>query len=209
MSTYSRLLFPVLMLASSTTTPAVVDTSMNGSFEPAHGWILVENGGLSDVKAALRDYDGLSRAERPGVFRVELHPQTNGAVAVVLPDGLPAYDLANMTGWLSAPPDQEDVHGAASWLTAPGTGIKYYLEPETSNQWGDTLVGSSSLGPSVRVYLPETGLSEVSDSHPYRAEPEIKVSSRPVTIKVTLDTNTAFGNSKFVVNAAKDHDWHR
>ncbi|MCD9027898.1 hypothetical protein LDO26_06725 [Luteimonas sp. BDR2-5] len=162
---------------------------------------------MSDVKAAVVDYDGLSREQRPNVFRVELHPQSSGAVAVVLPDGFPAYDLANMTGWLSAPPDQENVHDAVSWITAPGSGVKYYLEPETGNPWGDTLIGASKLGQSVRVSLPETGMSEVSASYSYRDEPEIEISLQPVTIEVTLDTSTAFGNPNFVVNSPKDHDW--
>lgn len=195
------------MIASAATSCSAADKSVNSSFKPAQGWILVENGSVSDVKEAVSDYDSLAREERPGVFRIELHPQSSGAVAVVLPDGLPAYDLANMTGWLSAPPDQENVYGAVSWLMSPGNGVKYYLEPETNNSWGDTLIGASVLGQSVRVSLPETGMSEVSEIHSYREEPEIEISSQPVTIKVTLDTNTAFGNPEFVVNSPKNHDW--
>jgi hypothetical protein len=208
MSTYPQFLVAVLMIASATSCKAG-DDSVDASFKPAQGWILVKNGSASDVKAAISDYDGLVREERPGVFRVELHPQSSGAVAVVLPDGFPAYDLANITGWLSAPPDQEDVYGAISWITAPGNGVKYYLEPETSNPWGDTLIGVSALGQPVRVSLPETGVSEISSNHRYREEPKIEISPQPVTIKLTLDTSTAFGNPQFVVNSPKDHDWRR
>jgi hypothetical protein len=206
MSTYPQLLLSALIIASAISCKAS-NASVDASFKPAQGWILVKNGSASDVKTAISDYDGLVREERPGVFRVELHPQSSGAVAVVLPDGFPAYDLANMTGWLSAPPDQEDVHGVASWITAPGNGVKYYLEPETSNPSGDTLIGASALGQPVRVSLPETGMSEVSSAHPYREEPELEISRQPVTIEVTLDTSTAFGNPEFVVNSPKDHDW--
>ena len=206
MSQYTRLLFAVLMFSSTTSCTAANDT-VDPAFKPAQGWILVENGSMEDVKAAIRDYDGLVREERPGLFRVELHPQSSGAVAVVLPDGFPAYDLANMTGWLSAPPDREDVYGAVSWITAPGNGIKYYLEPETSNSWGDTLIGASSVGQPVRVSLPETGMSEVSSTYLYKVEPEIEISPQPVKIEVTLDTNTGFGNPQFIVNSPKDHDW--
>ena len=209
MSTYSLRLLAVLIAASVTSCEAADDSVEDVSFKPAQGWILVKNGSVSDVKAAVRDYDVLVREERPGVFRVELHPQSSGAVAVMLPDGFPAYDLANMTGWLSAPPDQEDVYDAASWITAPGNGVKYYLEPEISNLLGDTLIGASALGQSVRVYLPETGMSEVSSARSYRNEPGIEISPQPVTIEVTLDTSTAFGNPQFVVNSPKDHDWRR
>ena len=208
MSTCQRLLFVILVTASATSCKAA-DDSVDGSFKPAQGWILVKNGSVLDVKAAIVDYDGLTREEHPGVFRVELHPQSSGAVAVVLPDGFPAYDLANMTGWLSAPPDQIDVYDAVSWITAPGNGIKYHLEPETSNSSGDTLIGASTLGQSIRVSLPETGMSEVSASHSYREEPKIEISPQPVTIEVTLDTSTAFGNPKFIVNSPKDHVWRR
>lgn len=207
-STYPKLLLVVLLLTSVASCKAT-DDSVDGSFKPAQGWILVKNGSASDMKEAISAYDGLVREEHPGAFRVELHPQKSGAVAVVLPDGFPAYDLANMTGWLNAPPDQEDVYDAVSWITGPGNGIKYYLEPETSNPWGDTLIGANTLGQSVRVFLPETGMSEVSAPHPYREEPQIEISPQPVTIEVTLDTNTAFGNPQFVVNSPKDHDWHR
>ncbi|MBJ6983016.1 hypothetical protein [Luteimonas sp. MC1572] len=163
MSTYAELLFAVLMIASITSCKAA-DESVDLLLKPAQGWILVENGSAADVKAAISDYGALVMEERPGIFLVELHPQSSGAVAVVLPGGLPAYDLANMTGWLSAPPDQEDVYGAASWITSPSSGVKYYLEPETSNPWGDTLIGASALGQPVRVYLPETGMSGVSSA---------------------------------------------
>ncbi|MGY0613436.1 hypothetical protein [Luteimonas sp. A501] len=206
MSTYPKLLLAALMIASAISCEAA-DDSVDVLFKPAQGWILVKSGSASDVRAAISDYDGIAREERPGVFRVELHSQRSGAVAVVLPDGFPAYDLANMTGWLSAPPDQEDVYGAASWITAPGNGVKYYLEPETSNPWGDTLIGASTLGQPIRVYLPEAGMSEVSSAYLYREEPEIEISPQPITIEVTLDTSTAFGNPQFVVDSPKDHDW--
>lgn len=202
----SRFFFAVLVIAFGTSCKGA-DDSIDGEFKPAQGWILVKNGSVQDVKAAIADYDGLVREDRPGVFRVELHPQGSGEVAVVLPDGLPAYDLANMTGWLSAPPDQENVYDAVSWITSPGDGTKYYFEPETGNPWGDTLVGASASGRPFRVSLPETGLSEVSASHAYSDEPAVEMSSQPVTMEITLDTSTDFGNPKFIVNSPKDHDW--
>lgn len=182
---------------------------MDSSFVPAQGLILVGSGGVSDIRDAIIEYDGLVREESPAVFRVELHPQSSGEVAVVLPDGLPSYDLANMTVWLSAPPGQLDVNGAASWLVAPKSGLKYFLEPEYDNPHGDTLLGSNSAGQSIRVYVPETGVSEVSADHAYWDQPEIETSSQPIVIELTLDTDTSFGNPDFVVNSPKDHDWNR
>lgn len=201
-----KFLLCIIMIAaisSCDTTHNSTDTS----FTPATGWILVMNGDVSDVAAAIRDYDGLAREVRPGAFRIELHPQSNGAVAVILPDGLPAYDLANMTGWLNAPPAQQDVYDAEAWLTAPSDEIKYYLKPETSNPLGDTLIGSSTLGQSIRVFLPETGISKTSKPQSYIDEPEIEISPNPVTLEITLDTDTSFGNPRFVINSPLDHDW--
>ena len=208
MSMHSKLLFAALITASATSCSSA-DGSIDASFKAAQGWILVENGSVADIKAAIGDYDGLVREERPGRFIVELHPQSSGAVAVVLPSGFPSYDLANMTGWLSAPPDQEEVYGAVSWITSPSDGVKYYLEPEIDNPRGDTLIGASALGQPVRVYLPETGMSEISLDHPYIEEPEIEISPQPARIEVTLDTSVDFGNPLFVVNSPKDHDWRR
>lgn len=182
---------------------------MDSPFVPAQGLVLVTNGSASDVRDAIIEYDGLVREEKPAVFRVELHPQSSGKVAVVLPDGLPAYDLANMTIWLSAPPDQLEVYEAVSWLAAPGNGLQYYLEPEYDNPSGDTLLGSNNLGQSIRVYVPETGVSEISAAHAYEEQPEIEVSPQPVVIELTLDTGTSFGNPRFVVDSPRDHDWLR
>ncbi len=207
MSTYSRFLLAALTTVFVTTSCKAVDDLKDNSFKPSQGWILVNNGKISEIEAAIHEYDGLTRELHPRTFRIELHPQSSGAVAVLLPDGLPAYDMANMTGWLNAPPDQESVYDAVSWITAPGNGTKYYLEPETSNPWGDTLIGASTHGQSVRVSIPETGLSEVSATHLYKEEPEIEISQQPLIIAVTLDTNIALGNPDFVIDSPKDHDW--
>lgn len=201
-----KFLLGIIMVATITSCDTA-DNSADTSFTPATGWILVMNGSVSDVAAAIRDYDGLAREVRPGTFRVELHPQSNSAVAVILPDGLPAYDLVNMTGWLSAPPAQQEVYDAVVWITAPGDGIRYYLQPETNNPAGDTLIGASTLGQSIRVFLPETGISKISKPQTYRDKPEIEASPNPVTLKITLDTDTTLGNPRFVINSPLDHDW--
>ena len=167
------------------------------AFEPAQGWILVAHGTLSAIELAIIDYDSLYLPERPGTFKIQLHPQSNGSVAVVLPDGLPAYDLPNLTGWLNAPPDQPDVSDAVAWITAPADGARYYLEPDPDNPFGDTLIGASSTGQSVRVHLPETGLMQDCTEISYREEPEIEISTNPTTLAVVLETSTEFGNPEF------------
>lgn len=207
MSTLLQLLTTALVIGSATSCNMASNPTTD-VFTPAQGWILVKNGSIADVRAAITEYDNLARDEQPAAFRVQLHPQSNGTVAVLLPDGFPVYDLANMTVWLSAPPDQENVHDAVSWITAPGNGAKYYLEPEVDNPWGDTLIGASTEGLSVRVYVPETGVSKASSRHvSYKEEPAIELSPNPTTIGVVLDTNTAFGNPAFDVNSPDEHSW--
>lgn len=182
---------------------AQMSNSTDTEFKPAQGWIHVSNGTLPAIKSAIEQYADLQAAEYPGSFRAQLHPQSDGSVAVALPDGFPAYDLANMTGWLNSPPDHPDVYGAVAWITAPADGTNYYLEPETENPLGDTLVGASSAGHSVRVYLPDTKLTEDPTDRSYPKEHEIETSSNPTTIRVVLETSTAFGNPGFKLTEAE------
>lgn len=197
----------VLLLTGSIFTGEAFGQSRNQEFKPALGWILVKSGTIPDIRAAIIGYDGISKEIYPGTFKVELHRQSNGEVAVLFPDGLPAYDLANMTAWLNVPPDQPDVYGAVSWIVSPSSRIKYHLKLEAENTWGDTPVGSSDGGSPIRVYLPETGVSEISKHVSYVTEPVLEVSLSPVKIEITLDTNTGFGNPDFVVNKPLDYDW--
>lgn len=171
------------------------------SFTPAQGWILVRHGSLEAVRAAIVDYDGLAREVRPGTFRVELHPQRDGGVAILLPDCLPAYDMANLAGWLDAPPGrEEEVHRATAWIVSPSSGVKFSLVPEAANKWGDTMLGASSEGVSIRVAQPEGRVSVIAQHVAYQAEPDIDVMPDPVRMEVTLDTNTGFGNPGFIID---------
>jgi len=206
MQSFPKLLLLIFLLSTMVACESP-GPSTDPSFKPAQGWILVKSGTVSEIEDAIRDYNQMRRNLYPDVFRIELHPQRTGHVAVLLPDGLPAYDLPNLTGWLSAPPEQPTVSDAVVWITSPGDGTRYYLEPETSNPWGDTLIGASSSEKPVRVSLPETGLSVVSSIHLYRDEPDLEISTNPVVLKVTLDTNTKFGNPTFVIDSPMDHDW--
>lgn len=189
----------------------VISTGCNkesqAPFEAAKGMIIVHHGGVEKVREAIIDYDEMLKEVYPKQFPVILQEIDGGKVAVILPKGFPAYDLANMTGWLNAPPDLPEVYGAESWLTSPKTDITYYLFPESENKRGDTLLGSTVDGKSVRVYLPETGLSYVSKPVNYQSEPTVMQSAINHELMVTLDTITSFGNPDFVVNKPKDFRW--
>ncbi len=171
------------------------------------GWVLVESGSVEEIRAAISDYDSLAREEVAGTFKVELHEQQDESIAVLFPSGLPSHDIANITVWLDAPPNQENVYGAKSWVSAPDGTNEYFLKPEAENEWGETLVGSSKLGTSVRIYVPETGMSEVSQLVEYQSEPTISLSSKPVSFFITLDTDISWANPMLSVNQSIDHDW--
>jgi hypothetical protein len=179
---------------------------IESEFKPSTGWLLVKNGTLSEIKAAIIDYGGLARNIRPKEFNVELYSQYNGRTAVLFPDGFPTYDLTNFTSWLSAPPGHPNVFDAVSWLTPADARIKYYLRPELENKRGDSLIGVSYQGESVRVYLPDNGLSSITKKLKYRLEPKIKLNGNSEKFTITLDTSTSFGNQEFIINKASDYN---
>lgn len=189
-----------LFLAMATVIPQASGASPDPAFTPSQGWILVHHGSPVEVQKAIAEYDELAREIHPGVFRIELHPQPDGRTAVLLPDGFPAYDLVNMTGWLDTPPEEIDAYDATAWIVSPTTGIKYSLMPEVENAWGDTMLGASSEGVSIRIRIPECEASEIPQRVAYQAEPHIDIASEPIRMDVTLDTNTKFGNPGFVVS---------
>lgn len=179
----------------------------HSKFEPMTGWVLVSNGSIDEIKASIMDYDSIATEVSPKVFSVELHEQKDGTVAVLFPEGLPSYDMANITAWLDAPPNQENVYGAKSWVVSPDGSVKYFLKPEAENRWGDTLIGSSKDGISIRVFLPETGVSEISQDVEYAIEPSFSLDAKSVSFVITLDTEIFWANPKFSVNKAVNHVW--
>lgn len=189
-----------LLLAMTAVIPKAWGASPDPDFTASQGWILVHHGSPREVQKAIAEYDEITREIHPGVFRIELHPQRDGRVAVLLPDGLPAYDLVNMTGWLDTPPEEIDAYGANAWIVSPTTGTKYSLMPEVANTWGDTMLGGTLEGASIRIQIPEGSVSEIPQRVPYLQEPRIDLVSDPIKMNVTLDTNTQFGNPGFVVD---------
>jgi len=172
---------------------AMQDTQI-AAFEPTQGLILVKQGTLSQIEAAIRDYDGLIEPVTAGNFPIEIHPQPDGSFAILPTLGLPSFDMVNMTVWLDAPPEQEDTGDAVAWATSPGDGVAYYFEPERENSWGDTMIGATISGGSVRVTAPETHLSPAEHHVTYRARPNVVMSVTPLTLVVTLDKDAEFGN---------------
>jgi hypothetical protein len=84
---------------------------------------------------------------------------------------------------------------------------EYFLKPEVENEWGDTLVGSSNSGTSIRIYVPETGMSEITQTLEYEPEPRISLHSKPVSFSITLDTDISWANPMLSINKPIDHGW--
>lgn len=175
-----------------------VTAQRQSEFAPTHGLILISEGHIENIRFAILEYDTLVKAVVPQSFIVEIHPQSDGTTAIVAPGGLPAYDFANLAGWLNAPPNQAAVRGAVVWMEAPGDGERYYLEPDQGNPWADTIIGTSMSGRRVRVALPEAAVFRAENSVVYRERPAFVSSPSPTSIVLTLDANTNFGNPAFV-----------
>lgn len=167
-------------------------------FKPMQGLIVVEQASIAEVEGALRQYPVIGAPEVPGEFSLEIHPQSDGTFVIYPPDGLPAYDMINMTIWLDAPPQYPDMGYATSWVTSPYDGDEYYLEPDRSNEWGDSLIGASKKGRKVYIYIPDTGLMLRDNDIHYKPQPAFERQKNPTTIKLVLDKNTDFGNPMFM-----------
>lgn len=179
----------------------------------AQGWICVYEGTSELVQQGIKDYlDNLGPANlNPKDFHVNIAKHPAGFLAVTFPDGIPPYDLINLIGWFNQPPETQGVSGAVGWITSPASDIRYTLQVEPDNEWGDTLIGTSSDKKTVQVYQPDATMCEVSRSVAPLPEPDI--SSIPdgsgITFLVTLETNPSFGNPEFKITHPKDTNWNK
>jgi len=166
-------------------------------FESTDGWMWVRQGSIDRVRDALADYDQIYIPRLPKRFQVELHQQADGTIAVLFPDGLPAYDMVNLAGWLNAPPDQDTVFDTLVWLTSPGDVTRYVFTAIPDSRGGDTLMGADERGQGVHVYLPDTRLYSVPESMDFQREPEVERVANPTVLDLTLDADMGFGNPYF------------
>lgn len=191
------------------TVPTAASQVNDVSLRFARGTILVENGSPELVLDTIKTHTELFGKEAPRQFRVTIAKGSNGSIIVQFPDGAPPYDIVNLINWLDAPPDIARVSGAKGWITSPSTGIRYSLKPDVTNEWGDTLIGAASDGTSVRVYLPEASMCELSQAVIAEPEPDSNVesTSSPLTVTVVMDASTDFGNPQFRTTHPKDTSW--
>ncbi|MBD9467477.1 hypothetical protein [Pseudoxanthomonas sp. PXM01] len=170
------------------------------AFVPAHGWILVKEK-VETVQADIAAY--LARwpaGSRPDTFRIELHPQPDGQVALLFPEGVPAPQLTRLAAWIGSPCRKRVPPVAAAWVVAPD-GVAYYLESEPAldtveegqdprddcDAEGGLLTGASRAGQSVRYDVLRTRLVKSDAGRPYREAPALRRSDAPTTVRVPLD----------------------
>lgn len=176
--------------------------------EPAYGTILIRTGTPKLVRDAILSHASLVGKEFPHQVCIAVTEESCGIV-VRFPNGAPPYEIVNLIGWLNDPPEIDGVSQAKGWITSPATRVRYSLTPELDNPWGDTLVGASSDGKSVRVYLPEATMCEISKAFIADNEPDIKTHGAELTFSVEMDFITTFGNPDFRITHQKDTDWNQ
>jgi hypothetical protein len=162
------------------------------------------------ARQTIENYADLFREAQPMDFHVEVAQHPEGFLAVTFPDGFPVYDFINLIGWLNGSSETEGASEAVAWVTSPASGLRYSLQPNEKG-WGDTVVGASSDGTAVEVYLPYIGMCEVS--RPVSVLPEPDLSGLPFGsnqfFTVTLDLEASSWNPRLEFTHIKDAKWIR
>jgi hypothetical protein len=161
--------------------------------EPAECAIRMLTGSPELAHETVQEHSDLFRKVKAPDFPVHIALHPDGFTAVQFPEGLPPYHFVNLLAVLNAPKADEQT-GAAGWITSPGTGIRYSLQPEFDNEWGDTLVGSSWEGAPVRVYLPERAMCSLSTLVPPLPEPDFSAvpADGGIATSVRCDVDPSF-----------------
>src|SRR4051794_39057101 len=109
-------------------------------------WILVEGSSPEDIRRAVTEHSGVARPVQPSTHQVSVFQVEAGRYAVTFAPPVPPYAFANLIGWLDDPRMTPGSRRAVGWLTAPGSGARYFLAPRRPNAGGDTLAGVGADG---------------------------------------------------------------
>ena len=152
----------------------------------AVGAIYIEHGSLDEIRSAIVEHSELIGEELPKETSIKVSELASGSFIVEFPNGVVPYDLVNLISWLNMPPGYKSISDATGWIKSPKTGIKYSLIPDSSNSYGDTLLGHDEKGRSVRVYLPENALCEITSPVPEILFPDENKIISSISFMVTL-----------------------
>jgi len=157
----------------------------------ATGWIRTRARPASALPASIQAHAALTTPVRPVTIEVTVAEHPDGFVVVDFPEGVPAYVLCNLVGWID-----DGAGSTVGYLTPPDGGVRYALAPDADHIAGDTLRGAGSDGSRVQVYLPDGTVQPVSwaDELP---EPERAAATVCQRLEVTVDGHAGFGNPRF------------
>jgi hypothetical protein len=164
-------------------------------------WILVEGSNPTAIQHAILDHSQLEIPVEPQCHRVYIIEIDSTQYAVRFDPALPPIAFTSLIGWLGDSEFTKGVRQASGWLTAQGSGIRYFLLPERSNSAGDTLLGVARDGSSISVYLPDCSVRQCTPRVTFRPEPALPTHdfAPAASFEITVDNDSSFGNPQFTV----------
>lgn len=159
-------------------------------------WIYIQSGTAEDVATALRSYSGIGNKDSTIKVTAEIYEGGFG-VKLKLSPGIPAYYFANIIGWLNSPPDG-NTGNSVGWYKA-SDGNRYFLIPDSSDSYGENLLGVSSSGMVINYYQPEGVITESDKSVTPAKEPDHDFSHR-ITLSLELEGLNDWGNPEFAID---------
>ena len=164
-------------------------------------WILVEGSSPEAIQKAVITHSKIARPEQPGLHHVKVFKLDANQYGVMFDPPAPPYSFANLIGWLDDPKMNRGARRAVGWFVAPGDGTRFFLAQKPGGTGGDTLVGITSDGRSVSVFLPDCSVTLSTAKVVAIPEPELPTAGTGPVVEfdVVLDGDTSFGNPQFVV----------
>jgi hypothetical protein len=172
------------------------------------GYIYIKLGTSEEIKKEVIEHSSIARHVLPKTIAVHLWQEKDG-VYLYYPEGTTTYNFVNSISWLNNPPDRENIGYAKGWVRSRKTNEEYFLYPDISNNYGNTLLGANAMTESVEIYLPEARICLTSKNVTYEPLPEkIKELGQPTLVfKIQVDISPSFGNPLFVLTDKKDTKW--
>lgn len=159
-------------------------------------WIYIQSGTANDVAAALKSYSDLGNKDSTIKVTADIHEGSYG-VKLKLSSETPAYYFANIIGWLNSPPEG-NTKNSIGWYKS-SNGDRYFLIPDSSDSYGENLLGVSSAGVVINYYQPEGVVTKSEKSVTPAREPDHDFSHR-ITLSLDLEDLKGWGNPEFIVD---------
>ncbi len=159
-------------------------------------WIYIQSGTANDVASALRSYSDLGNKDSTIKVTAEVYEGSSG-VKLKLSRETPAYYFANIIGWLNSSPEG-NTKNSVGWYKSSDEN-RYFLIPDSSDSYGENLLGVSSSGVIINYYQPEGVITKSDNSVTSAKEPDRDFSYR-LTLSLELEDLKGWGNPDFIVD---------